>query len=467
MHDSAVAERAARARGRASRTSSSIGLSVAREEVLLERLDERRLELVGARLRARAATKRSTWISKSRAQIVTSTPSPSPPAAGERLRDRRLARRRRSAARGAPARCARASSAAPARVSSARGQSALQLARRARQRDRDAVARVEHERRRRARRGRPRARRPGSVACFARPSAKSAYGRRSRSATARESASICALELARRRTSPRRPRAASSSTVRSSWVGPRPPETTQQVVLRGLARARASSSAAPSPTIVIRAGSTPRREQRRARGTGRCRSLRSPRTSSRARDDDRRARRAAQREAVPTPSAVTVTRRGLPPGTCTRLPQRPDARGSPGEPTLTQKRLPLNAPAARPARSCPGRAAPGRGRMRPATVDVVEPRDGRALERTAVRDAASAAVLACVCVLATAGGLSPLALPRGDHDHRHDGDRGERDRTTSSRAGGSGAAARRAAARACARASCSSPATKRELNSST
>ena len=112
---------------------------VAREQVPLERL-----ERAPPRARPRAAsapgsTTRSTWISKSRAQIVASTPSPSPPASRERPRDRRLARAEE--AEHAPCRAAsraRAAARHGLRLERARPEP-LQLARRPGQHDDDAT----------------------------------------------------------------------------------------------------------------------------------------------------------------------------------------------------------------------------------------------------------------------------------------------------------------------------------------
>src|SRR5262249_12000040 len=117
----------------------------------------------------------------------------------------------------------------------------------------------------------------GSVACLRTPSSKSAYGRRNRSATARETAPISAWRPSSS-TSLRPATPATTSTVRSSWVGPRPPETTQRSA-SSPSRSAASSSSGRSPTIVIRAGSSPSDSASPARN-GPFRSVRSPRTSS-------------------------------------------------------------------------------------------------------------------------------------------------------------------------------------------
>ena len=117
----------------------------------------------------------------------------------------------------------------------------------------------------------------GSVACFRTPGSKSVYGRRSRSAIRRETAPISSLSPSSR--SSARPAAfATSSTVRSSCVGPSPPETTHRSASSAIP-STASSSSGSSPTIEIRAGSTPSTSSWPARN-GPFRSVRSPRTSS-------------------------------------------------------------------------------------------------------------------------------------------------------------------------------------------
>ena len=98
-----------------------------------------------------------------------------------------------------------------------------------------------------------------------------------RSANAREIASISRSRLSST-TSARPATRATISTVRSSWVGPRPPETRQRSAVNPSASARSRSSGR-SPTMVIRSGSSPRRSASDARN-GPLRSVRSPRTSS-------------------------------------------------------------------------------------------------------------------------------------------------------------------------------------------
>ena len=119
----------------------------------------------------------------------------------------------------------------------------------------------------------------GSDACLRTPAAKSAYGRRSRSATPRETPSISRCELLvdaqRRGRSPR----ASSSTVRSSCVGPRPPERMQR------SAAEPSRERRRELLRAVADDDDPRRLEAEARqllrrGTARSRSRRSPRTSS-------------------------------------------------------------------------------------------------------------------------------------------------------------------------------------------
>ena len=79
MHDSAVASDQPRSRQSVEHELLD-PLLVAREQVLRERLGEPALHLVRRAPLRPGSTSRSTWISKSRAQIVASTPSRSPPA---------------------------------------------------------------------------------------------------------------------------------------------------------------------------------------------------------------------------------------------------------------------------------------------------------------------------------------------------------------------------------------------------
>ena len=117
----------------------------------------------------------------------------------------------------------------------------------------------------------------GSVACLRTPVVNSVYERPSRSAIAREMAPI-SRSSASSRMSERPATRATSSTVRSSCVGPRPPETRQRSASKP-SRNACSRSSTRSPTIAIRAGSSPRRTTSAARN-GPLRSCRSPRTSS-------------------------------------------------------------------------------------------------------------------------------------------------------------------------------------------
>ena len=89
---------------------------------------------------------------------------------------------------------------------------------------------------------------------------------------------ICALELLVDGRAARPATRATSSTVRSSCVGPSPPETRQRSAANASRNACSRSSTA-SPTIAIDAGSRPRRTASAARN-GPFRSWRSPRTSS-------------------------------------------------------------------------------------------------------------------------------------------------------------------------------------------
>ena len=248
-----------------------------------------------ARASAPGSTKRSTWISKSRAQIVTSTPSPSPPAAAsawatadspDAVEPQHAARRRLRAREQPPQRL---------RLECARPE-LLQLARRPGQRrPRRVSAELEHERRRGARE--PDDDAPsGIVACLRTPGSKSAYGRRSRSATASRASPICASSSSSSRAAGRRPREQLDRPV--VVRRPEPARDDEQVVPEPFPDA-ASSSAGASPTMRTSAGSIPSESSDR-RGTarsGRC----GRRGRARARDDDRSARpgqsRAARRPA--------------------------------------------------------------------------------------------------------------------------------------------------------------------------
>ena len=204
-----------------------------------------------------SSTKRSTWSSKSRAQIVTSTPSPSPPALAS---DRAIADRRprRSATRAAPAAVRGRARVGAGRFEHARPEQ-LQLARRPGSATATQVPVSRTTAGRRPDESHP-LRAVGQRPLLVAPSAKSPYGRFSRAAMRRDSSWIASSSATRRgRRRPRRGRAARSSDRRVSARGrPR----------RRAGRARAPPSSAPSrspgssPTTVIRAGRA-RAEERR------------------------------------------------------------------------------------------------------------------------------------------------------------------------------------------------------------
>ena len=116
----------------------------------------------------------------------------------------------------------------------------------------------------------------GIVACLRTPASKSAYGRPSRSAKAREMAPICSCSSSSTR-SPTPAARATSSTVRSSCVGPSPPETTQRSAPRALRpappraplRGRRRSRSAPARPRA--AAAPPRGTARSGRGARRAR----------------------------------------------------------------------------------------------------------------------------------------------------------------------------------------------------
>ena len=172
----------------------------------------------------------------------------------------------------------------------------------------------------------------GSVACLRTPCAKSVYGRPRRSATRRESSSICASSSSST-CSPTPAARASSSIVRSSCVGPRPPETHEQVV------ASPSRSAASRSAGVVADDRDPRRvdaeAQERRREERAVAIVAVAAHELGARRDDRGAQAYAGRQ----PVAVTMITRGLPPGTWTSLPRTWIRRFS-GESICTHRRLP-------------------------------------------------------------------------------------------------------------------------------
>ena len=236
---------------------------------------------------APGSTTRSTWISKSRAQIVASTPSPSPPAsasawatadslAPKNRRTRRPGRPRRREHRLHRLAC------------DGRGPQPAQLARRPGSTTNDAAVRGRRPGPEPSRRRRSRRRRRGSSPASSRPAAKSAYGRPRRSATERDTASICVSSSLDRPGAPRRRRArrARPSGRRASGPGRR---------RRGRHRPRSRSRAPPrdrcgsSPTMTIRSGVEPERQRlTRVERTVPVVALSAHELA--ARDDDRRAR---------------------------------------------------------------------------------------------------------------------------------------------------------------------------------
>jgi len=207
-----------------------------------------------ARAPASGATTRSTWISKSRAQIVASTPSPVAARICERLRDCGFARAEETKLTklGWPG---AAEDAAHRFAFERDGPQALELGRRSgatrrppspRARGRDRVRYPPARERSHLRESSPAsARLPRSRHRDA-PAVRRTRGRCRRSEHAAPSSSRSPTPVAR----------ATSSTVRSSCVGPRPPETTQRSACIPSANAPASSSSR-SPTIEIRAGLDP------------------------------------------------------------------------------------------------------------------------------------------------------------------------------------------------------------------
>ena len=262
-------ERQARAR-HSSSTISSIGRS-SRANRAPERRRERASSL-RPRASAPGSTTRSTWISKSRAQIVASTPSPSPPASSSACATAdSLAPKKRARAARAPRERARRTGSLERRRPEPRSSPGGPGGRRRR---RPIV--LEHD--------------PGSGAGEA--DADGAFRQRRLlahaglevgvrpvqalgDACARRPRSRARAPGRRRSSRPSTPR--ESSTVRSSCVGPSPPDVIRRSALEPFAE-RASSFLAVADD-VIRAGSTPSDSTSRARN-GPFGSVRSPRTSS-------------------------------------------------------------------------------------------------------------------------------------------------------------------------------------------
>ena len=434
MHDSAVAERPARARGRASSTSSSIGAPRARTDTAraAPRAPPRARR---PRASAPGSTKRSTWISKSRAQIVASTPSPSPPASASA---RATADSLAEEAQHAPLRRrARASTRRTGSVSSARGQSRCSSRGGPGSARRRTPPRLQRRAPAPCRRARARPRPPGSVACFARPAAKSAYGRRSRSATARDHASICASSSSSSdEPAPGRAREQLDGAV---VVGRPEPAGDEHRSARARRASACSSSSASSPTIAISSRLEPSETQR-------LREERPVEVAAVAADelaarDDERARAAqptCQRRRRDDEHAAAGRRRA-----CTRLPFDRDARFS-GVLDVEPEALARERLASRPARACPGRRP--RRSAPPRRIATVRRAVG-ARDRELAAGGGGAACFVAVRASGVGGFAARVAaarLPRADHERPS--------RPRSPRARPATTATRRAGVRRCGRA---------------
>ena len=283
---------------------------VAREQVLLDRLASAALELVGPRLGARLDEQVDVDLEVARADRRLDAVAVAA-RLGERPRHRRLARavEPEHAAPGRP----HPREHALHRLGRERVRpQPLQLARRAR------AARPRRSRRCRGRRpgavpARPIENAPsGSVACFVTPCCEVRVRPPHPLGEAARDRLDLALERSRRRRARgRRPRA-SSSIVRSSCVGPSPPETSSRSASRALGeRLRQLLDSVADDRDPRRLEPEPHELARR--GTGPFRSLRSPRTSSLP-VTTIAARGAAvkpTRRVPKTPRAVTTTCAGL------------------------------------------------------------------------------------------------------------------------------------------------------------
>ena len=318
VHDSAVA----------SRQSSR---STEREDVLLDRalvarvepaLDRRSERAPRARRRARPHPARRRGRRGSRSRARRSSPPPRrrrrPPL---RVPARpRTRRRRRTAASRLPGGRVRARSARNASVSSAFGHSRCSSAGGPGQDDDHPPVAVRDEE---ARRGARHAERDRAVRDRRLLRHARARSRRTGAAAAPRPRARRLSILSSSSRSTRRPRPsarATISTVRSSWVGPSPPET-RHASARTPSRSAASSSSAQSPTIAIRAGSRPSRSASRARnGPLQIGALAAHELAARDDDERPRARRRRAQPASAVRVGVTSTFSFLRAGSDTTLP---------------------------------------------------------------------------------------------------------------------------------------------------
>ena len=385
VHDSAVAEREAarpqqvehelgrrrprRARRGSARSPSASAASSAAPRASAPGLDEAGRR--GSRSRARRSSRRRRRRRRPAAASACAT---------RRLRDAVEAQHAPlGSARPAP------SSADSGSVSSTRGQSCLQLARRPGQRDRDARRRSRGRPPAPCRRARPDSRRPGSVACLRTPvgevGVRAARAARPRGARAPRS----------------RLRACSSTTSRPSRLPARAARSCgRRASGRARPRRRAGRRRALGPQRGLEIGRVvaddrdPRRGRSRAGaarppGTGRSGRCRSPRTSSEP--DATIAARGGLRRA-PT-GGRDDDHAGLQPGHVHELPAHRGSAGSPASRSAAHSPVPRIAT----RRSRP--SAPSRRTRRPRSrsparaVTCVEPRSAVTVEERRRRPVAS------------------------------------------------------------------------------
>ena len=347
MQDSAVASVQPRARQRSS-TISSTGRSSSAKRY---RRAARAAPLASASAAPRRPARRSGRRG-SRSRGRRSSPRPRPrrrrlPRAPARPPTRSAPKNRSTRRTGGRA---RASTRRTGSVSSAARPEPLQLARRPRKHDDRRARRLEHEAGRRARE--PEDVAPsGSVACFVTPCAKSAYGRFSRSATRARSPSISASSSAST-TSSRPGGPATSSTVRSSCVGPSPPETRQQVGVEPVPQRRLELVRLVADDRDPRGLDAEREQLSREERAVQVGPLAADELA--AGDDDRRARRASSAARGEPAGVTSVSARAA--GAATALPFSVDEhvlRGADVEPE----------PLARTRCVCPCSSVPWRGRL--------------------------------------------------------------------------------------------------------
>ena len=441
----------AAARGTARARAPATGRSSSANRYRSSGSRKRACERVRARLRARLDDEVDVDLEVARADRRLDAVAVAA-GVGERLRHRGLARAeepehpalgRRRAAEHAPHRLA---------LERARPQPP-QLPRRAGQHDDDARARCRARARAPCRRSRATTAPSGSVACFVTPRRSRAYGRRRRSANrAGDRLDLAPRALGRHGAAAPATRA-TSSTVRSSCVGPSPPETRHTSASKPAAQRRLEVGG------IVADDQDPRRlspsASASARRTARCRSVRSPRTSSLPVTTIAARGRALTPLTAVAPETVSrpAARAGTP-----AVDLDDDVAAARDRERQRLRREALELPLLeRAACRAACREAPAHLHERRA-LDGARPQHAPAVRRARRRRPRGVAALTPVDLRLVVA----AEAPRRDHERRHEQDRGQRDRdgAATRAARGADAAARRGRARrGASRPSSSSPAT--------